>query len=178
MCALSPITARSSIVTPLASRADGCTIALGWIPLLRLGAAQRSCAALAKAMRGWGASSTGIPFVFSAAKLSAIRADAPDSSAADRFFSWSTKIKSPGRADRTLAIPVSCTLSSPITRAWTNSATSLTERGLGESVIAPFYTFAGGKESWIIECRNGAKDLLDQLHGARAGGGFHFAALV
>jgi hypothetical protein len=44
--------------------------------------------------------------------------------------------------------------------------------------MAPFYTFAAGKESWGLECLNGAKDLLDQLHRAGAGSGFRFAAMV
>jgi hypothetical protein len=44
--------------------------------------------------------------------------------------------------------------------------------------MAPFYTFAAGKESWGIECPNGAQDLLGQLHRAGTSGGFHFAALV
>jgi hypothetical protein len=44
--------------------------------------------------------------------------------------------------------------------------------------MAPFYTFAAGKESWGLECRNGAKDLLAQLHRPGTGGGFSFAAVV
>ena len=44
--------------------------------------------------------------------------------------------------------------------------------------MAPFYTFAAGKESWGLECLHGAEDFLDQLHRAGPGGGFHFAAVV
>jgi hypothetical protein len=44
--------------------------------------------------------------------------------------------------------------------------------------MAPFYTFAAGKESWGIECPDGAQDLLDQLHCVGTGGGFHFATVV
>jgi hypothetical protein len=44
--------------------------------------------------------------------------------------------------------------------------------------MAPFYTFAAGKESWGLECSNGAEDLLDQLHRAWTGSGFPFAAVV
>jgi hypothetical protein len=44
--------------------------------------------------------------------------------------------------------------------------------------MAPFYTFAAGKESWGIECSHGAEGLLDQLHRAGTGGGFPSATLV
>jgi len=35
-----------------------------------------------------------------------------------------------------------------------------------------------GKGKLGLECSDGAEDLLGQLHGARTGGGFHFAAMV
>src|ERR1017187_6064153 len=118
------------------------------MPGSRFDDAEKNCAARAKAKRGWLDRIRGLEAVFPAANAPAITAAAGDCNARRRFFSSSTKTKSPGEADAMLDTPVTSMRPSPCTVARTCSAISLTERFIAAWFIEPFYTFGRGKGSW------------------------------
>ena len=123
-------------------------MALGWTPLSWASTVLNASAARANASRGCAQISNRLEVTPPAANSPAITADAFDSSAKAKFFSSSTKTRSPGTADCKLATRLTCAAPSPTTRAPINSASSDTER-----FMAPFYTFASGKERAAQTCR-------------------------
>lgn len=91
--------------------------------------------------------SRGLAAAVPEAKSPAITAAAGDSNASRRFFSSSTKTRAPADAEAMLDTPLTVISPSPCTLADTCSATSWTDRFSVARFIAPFYTFARGKES-------------------------------
>src|SRR5579883_2101178 len=154
-------TACSSMLTPWASLAWGCTMALGWIAAA---CAWRPCSQVptrAKASRGWGVMSSGLAWRPLAANSPAITAVAFEERAWARFFLSSTKTRSPGAADCRLATPVTWQPPSPSSDAPRNSATSSSVR-FTASCIAGY----GGQEkrraraTSCLECGDAAQGVL------------------